>query len=142
MSYGVKEFIKTATSQFIDDCAMVIGIAEIPCNHVEAVFLELKTNSQRRVNKSRNRAEIYNRFLVYKDHFAKATDRDGKYVFHFLCGVEALDLEQSEQMICKVTAFIDAEQLVAVKQIGKAMRKVNQAGMLNITNSRISALEN
>ena len=156
MSYGTKQFLKTAANQFIDDFSWFSNIASSParsvCYRVCAKLEGFETSSKRLLNESheraktyndqsRDRANIYNKFIAFKDEFALSSKRDEKYVYHLLCSI-SLALPHSEPLMYHVTASIDAERKSAIKQFGKAMRELSQAGTRNLMGHQTLTLGN
>lgn len=144
MPYKIAELFKTITNTAIDDISGVINTATTPariaCNDLQAVLIDAETSSMTRLQKSLTRAEVYRRFLAFKNHFATSPDRDGKYVYYYLSSIEVLPYPQNEQLIWKATAFIDAEPELARQQIGGAMVKLSQNSMLAIEQQQTLAM--
>jgi len=134
--YGFGQFLKTATNAFIDDAETMVNVVTAPVrivgNHIYSVVSDLETSSQMRVQRSLNRAQIYQTFLHYKNHFSSSPDRSGKYVYYFLCGVESLPPEQSEAMIQRVTMYLDADPDAAILQISTSMQKLSETNLLKL----------
>jgi len=142
--YGLNRFLKTATSAFVDDFSAVIRTTTAPMriagNHIYAVVMDLEVSSQRHLQSSLDRARIYNQFVGFKNHFATAPDSNGKYVYHFLCSVEALQSGEGEQLIYAITAYIHADPESAILKIGQAMRKLCETSMTRLEDRQMLAL--
>lgn len=153
MSYGLRDFLKTATNTFADDAKKTFNLTGAPgriaSNHVHAFMSDLEQLSEmhllesfRRKNICAERVNIYQKFIQFKSHFASSPDRDGKYVYYFLCSIEALSMPDREQYIYQMTAQMDAEPEKTIRQISKLMRKLNQAQMQSLENRQLLAIGN
>lgn len=151
--HGFQQFIITATNAFIDDASTLMDVVTAPArivgNHVNGVLLDLETSSQEHLQRSHqhfqrslSRAQVYQRFIGFKNRFASSTDREGKYVYHFLCGVEALPPGENEAMIQRITMYLDADPESAIKSIAQSMQNFSEVNLLKLTNRQMLALEN
>ncbi len=157
MSYGLREFLKTASNTFIDDLASAGHCLTMPirvtANYAAAVMVDLETSSRGEYQGSLKRSEmqrqaslnwsrIHQQFIAYKNHFATSPDRNGKYVYYFLCEIEALDPNESERLIRQFTAFIHSNPDLAIAQIGESMDRICQGGLQALSNRQMMALGN
>lgn len=142
---NIEKVVKSAASQFVSDWSALLSPIDTICNHVEANLRNLEVSSRMALDQSRDRAEIYEttkqdraevygRFLTLKQHYKTKSDREGQYVYYYLCSVESLPPSHRDAAIMRTTAFLTAAPDVAVGRISKAVQALCENVMLGADN--------
>ena len=129
-----EQVLKTAVRQFAYKWSVLLSPIDAVSKHVEAALGDFAVSSQTALDKSRDRAEaydrekrrcaeVYDRFLTLKKDYKAMSDRDGLYVYYYLCSVEALPSPQREAELFRATVFLSGEPEMAKAQFSKAVHE-------------------
>jgi hypothetical protein len=126
---GLEKFVETAVDQVARDLSAVMSIVRIPVNHIEAILRDAELTSQMHLNRSIDRAEIYERFQTLKSYYKMVSEPDGSYVYYFLCSVELLPVDVRDAAIFQTTAFLTSNPDAAKKAIAQSVQDLCEAGL-------------